>query len=88
MLKSRSFPHPVSAWWIPVLLGIGWLPFFAANEAAGLWPSLDQHEGIVAFMTAWGWDIGLPCIALAAISIAIQIVRLAQWEMRQGETKE
>jgi hypothetical protein len=83
----KTFPHPVSAWWIPILLGIGWLPFFVANAVARLWPVLDNHEKVTAFMTAWGWDIGLPSLGLSAISIIIQIFRLAQWEMHRSEPK-
>ncbi len=81
--NRKSFPYPTSAWWIPVLLGIGWLPFFGADAAATLWPYLDSHEGVVAFMMAWFFDIAIPCSILATVSVAVQIIRLTLWEMRQ-----
>jgi hypothetical protein len=88
MPKRRSFPHPLSAWWILVVLGIGWLPLFAADLALGIWPQLNQHHQLAAFGMAWGFDVAFPSIVLAGVSTLIQIVRLVQWEMRQGEPKE
>jgi hypothetical protein len=87
MFRRKTFPHPFSVLWIPVLLGIGLLPFFVADAVAKLWPVLDSHESITAFMAAWGWDIGLPSLGLTAISIIIQIFRLAQWEMHRSDPK-
>jgi hypothetical protein len=88
MPKRKSFPHPVSAWWIAVLLGIGWLPLFAADVVLRFWPHLNDRYQLAAFGMAWGFDVAFPSIVLAGISILIQIVRLAQWEMHQGEPKE
>lgn len=71
-----------------MVLGIGWLPLFAADLALRIWPYLNEHYQLAAFGMAWGFDVAFPSIVLAGISILIQIIRLAQWEMRQGETKE
>ena len=74
MFEDRDpsiFPHPASAWWIPVLLIVGWLPLYLADF-------LYSHNWKVGegFGMAWGMAVALPCTALAAISIPVQAFRL------------
>lgn len=88
MPKRRSFPHPVSAWWIPVILGLGWLPLLGADIALKYWPHLNDNYQLAAFGMAWGFDVAFPSIVLAGISIMVQIFRLVKWEMSQSEPKE
>ena len=71
-----------------MLLGIGWIPVILVDRAEYLWPYIDKHYSLTSFGLIWFWDIGLPSLGLTAISVLIQIVRLAQWEMAQSGPKE
>ena len=74
MFRDREpsiFPHPASAWWVPVLLAVGWGPLLVADL---LYPqSWQAGEG---FGMPWGMAVALPCTALCALSAVVQAVRL------------
>lgn len=81
--NRKSLPNPLSAWWIPLLLGIGWLPMFGADTILRFWPHSNSHYQVAAFGMAWGFDVAVPFTILAVISILIQMVRFVLWEMMQ-----
>jgi hypothetical protein len=88
MPKQTSFPHPVSAWWIPVALGIGWLLLLVAYLMRAVWPHLDDNFQLVFLGAIWVYYVAFPSLVLAGISILIQFFRLVNWEMRQSQPKE
>jgi hypothetical protein len=69
--RGRSiFPHPASAWWIPILFGVGWGPSYVADLLyPGNW---EVGEG---FGMGWGMAIAAPCSLLVAISVLAQVFR-------------
>ena len=70
--RLRSiFPHPASAWWIPLLLVVGWGPL----EVASLLYPHDWKVG-EGFGMAWGMAVAVPCTGLAALSTFVQACRL------------
>jgi hypothetical protein len=74
MFEDRGqsiFPHFLSAWWIPILLVIGWGPLFVADFIYRRNPG----EGL-GFEEGWGMAIALPFLLLAGLSVLIQALRL------------
>jgi len=83
MFEDREpwiFPHPASAWWVPVLLIAGWGPLFIADL---LYPG-DWKVG-EGFGMPWGMAVALPCTVLAVISVPVQAFRLFSyfWSRRE-----
>lgn len=71
--EQSIFPHPISAWWIPVLLVFGWAPPFVADF-------IETGRGAGGFFEmAWGMGITPPCTLLAALSVLIQAFRLLMY---------
>jgi len=68
--EQSIFPHPVSAWWIPVLMAFGWLPVIIAEFVETGAGSAGSSE------EAWVMAITLPCTLLTALSVLIQAFRL------------
>jgi len=62
------FPHPASAWWIPVLIAVGWGPI----EFCDIFGVGSAEE----FGMPWGMGVALPCTYLAALSVPVQAFRL------------
>ena len=74
MFEDREpsiFPHPVSAWWVPIVLVIGWGPLFVADL---IYPGAGMGFGM-----GWGMAVAFPCTILAAISVPIQALRLLMY---------
>jgi hypothetical protein len=69
--EPSIFPHPASAWWVPVLLGVGWGPLFVADL---LYPQ--NWKVAEGFGMGWGIGIALPCTVLSAVSVVAQAFRL------------
>ena len=72
--RKLRFPHWTSPWWIPVFLGLGWVPLFSADWISRLFPGL--RTSAVAFGLAWGLTLSLALTALAIISALAQFSRL------------
>jgi hypothetical protein len=75
MFEDREpsiFPHPASAWWIPVLLAVGWAPLYLVDFI---------HNGELrkGFAMLWGVGITIPCSELTVISVTIQAFRLLSY---------
>ena len=69
---TDRFPHPLSAWWIIVLLVVGW---------GGLWLGEQFFKGSMqernmARAMAWGMAVTLPCTLLSILSGFVQAFRL------------
>jgi hypothetical protein len=77
-LNQKRFPHWLSAWWCLIYLLIGWGPPYLADLLNRVAPWFNSDYKLGAFNMAWGLTIGLLCTTLAAISFAIQIVRLSR----------
>jgi hypothetical protein len=80
MFEDRGpaiFPHAASAWWIPILLAIGWGALFLVD--------LFQLEppGEDGWTLAIGMGITLPCTLAAAFSVSVQIFRLLMYFLNQ-----
>jgi hypothetical protein len=81
MFEDRGpsiFPHPASAWWVPILLVVGWGPLFALDI---IYPDpahipINAGEG---FAMPWGMGITLPCSVLVAVAIPVQAFRLLMY---------
>jgi hypothetical protein len=71
-----------------VLLGIGWSPLLIADLLLRWWPAANSNYAIAAFGMWWLPDVSVPSTLLTGLSIMIQLVRLAYWEMRQGEPRD
>jgi hypothetical protein len=76
MFEDRGpsiFPHPLSAWWIPILLVIGWgaLSFDDLFHLDG--------PGEDGWIFAIGNLITLPCSVAAMLSILLQMFRLVMY---------
>jgi hypothetical protein len=74
MFEDREpsiFPHPASAWWVAILLAVGWGPLLISDI---LYPK--KWEAAEGFGMPWGIAVALPCTLLAALSLPIQIFRL------------
>jgi len=70
--RERSiFPHPLSAWWAPILLSVGWGPLLVADW---LYPN-DWHvaEG---FGMGWVMAVAFPATLLFALSLFAQACRI------------
>jgi hypothetical protein len=69
------FPHPASAWWIPILLAVGWIPLYIADflTKPGDWATGEN------FGMAWGMGIALPFSALAVLSVLVQAFRFLMY---------
>lgn len=73
MFEDREpsiFPHALSAWWIPILLVIGWGAPFSVDVFHLDGPGED------GWTLAMGNLVALPCTAGALLSIPVQIFRL------------
>jgi hypothetical protein len=74
MFEDREpsiFPHAASAWWIPILLALGWGPLYIADI-------LYSQDGQVTegFGMPWGMAVALPCTLAAELSVLVQACRL------------
>jgi len=77
MFEDRGpsiFPHPLSAWWIPILLVIGWGPLYVADFIY----RRNLGEGM-GFGMGWGMGVAFPFSILAALSVPIQAFRLLMY---------
>jgi hypothetical protein len=77
MFEDREpsiFPNPASAWWIPVLVAIGWGPLFMA----GFFLNSNRSDA-ASFGMAWGMAITFPCTFLAVKSVPVQMFRLLMY---------
>lgn len=72
------FPHPVSAWWIPILLGLGWCPLLVADVFAH-----DNFNAGEGFAMPWGMGVALPCSVLAALSVCVQAFRFLMYVLNR-----
>ena len=71
MFEDRGpsiFPHPASAWWIPILLALGWGPLYLMD----LFMSRENWGPAMA----WGMAVAVPCTFVAALSVLVQACRL------------
>jgi hypothetical protein len=66
--RNSVFPHPASAWWIPVLIVVGWVP-----------PFILELFGESRWILAWIVSITLPCTILAVVSVPIQAFRVLMY---------
>jgi hypothetical protein len=76
MLEEREpsiFPHPMSAWWIPILLTFGWGALFLVDIFHLDGPGED------GWTLAIGNGIAIPCTLAAVISIVVQVFRLLMY---------
>jgi hypothetical protein len=75
---QKRFPHWLSAWWCLIYLLIGWGPPYLSDFLNRVAPQFNNDYKLGAFNMAWGLTIGLLCTTLAAMSFAIQMVRLSR----------
>jgi hypothetical protein len=75
-LKQKRFPHWLSAWWIAILLAVGWGPLALDDLLQHFFPSLNANYQGSAFAMAWGLTATLLCSGLAAACLLIQIGRI------------
>lgn len=74
MFRDRGpsiFPRPASAWWIPILLLIGWGPLYILDLVQ--FRDWNMAEG---FSMPWGMAVAFPCTFLAGLSAPVQAFRL------------
>jgi hypothetical protein len=71
--KDGSFPNWKSAWWIAVLLALGWGPPLLINAVFLVFPSLNNHYQLAALGMAWGLTGTIALTALSLISLLTQI---------------
>jgi len=81
MFEDRGpsiFPHPASAWWVPILivLGPGLLLILDIIYPDPAHASADLAED---FGMPWGAGIALPCCALLMVAIHVQAFRLFRY---------
>ena len=75
--EGSIFPHPLSAWWVPILLVVGWVPLFVAYA---VYCALHTDGwGFVDFLARWEMFVTLPFTALGATSTLVQAFRLVAY---------
>lgn len=70
--KSLQFPGHLSAWWIPLLLALGWVPLCAGTVMLAFF----NPKALADFAPLWVWLAATPCTLLAAASVFLQLCRL------------
>jgi hypothetical protein len=73
-IEAPVFPHPTSAWWIPILLALGWGPLSVADL---FYPQ--DWKVAEGFGMGWGMGGAFPGTTLAALSVPIQAFRLLMY---------
>ena len=84
----HRFPHPMSAWWIPLLVALGLGPLLIADSLFGHHLPGGNHllflvpRNVSRFDTAWATWMGIPCYMLISVSSLVQFFRLFQYFRR------
>jgi hypothetical protein len=88
MFQDREpsiFPHPASAWWVPVLLAVGWLPLSIPDLFRDPYAVKNGITKGMGFAMAWGMGVAFPCSCLAAVSSIIQIFRFLMYLLNRAK---
>jgi hypothetical protein len=80
--EPSTFPQFSSAWWIPILLAVGWGPLFADDLIYGNVSNSGMNPGM-GFAMAWGMGVALPCTLSAVVSIVVQAFKLLLYVLSQ-----
>jgi hypothetical protein len=77
--KTRlRFPHPLSAWWLPVLLAFACVPPKIVDLVNHFWPDPNNQAWTVPFALPYGLLVTVPFTVFALVSLVVQIVRFVQ----------
>lgn len=82
--NERRFPNVLSAWWIPVLLGLAWAPPLLLDFVHQVAPNARHPYLDILFQELWVFSITLTCTGLAIASLVVQIIRLCRRVGRPG----
>jgi hypothetical protein len=82
--NRKPFPNVLSAWWIPVLLGIAWVPPLLLEIVHQVAPNARHPYLDILFQELWAFSVTLTCTGLAIASLIVQIVRLCRRISRSG----
>lgn len=80
--NRKSFPNALSAWWILVLLGLGWVPPLAIEIIDRFWPDPANPYRRTSFGEPWMFAITLPFTGLAIAALVVQLVWVVRMVVR------